>query len=90
MFWMMFLVRGPSERSCEVISGHEGSHSFFFYNNSLQIEAREARLAPLCLSRRDALTDMQHGIPGSSFDSGLRSNFQLDLARSSCTCFEPA
>ena len=61
----------------------------FFDNSSLQIKVREAKLAPLSLSRRDASTDMQHDIPGSSRDLDLRSNFQLDLLRSPCMSFEP-
>ena len=63
-------------------------HKTFFGNNSLQIEDREAKLAPLCLSLRDASNDMQHDITGSSRDLDLRSNFQLDLLRSSCMSFE--
>ena len=39
------------------------------------------------LSRRDAAsTDMQHDLLGSPRDLDLRSNFDLDLARSPCIC----
>ena len=61
----------------------------FFDSNSLQLKDVEAKLAPLCLSRRDASTDMQHDIPGSSHGHDLRSYIQLDLLRSSCISFEP-
>ena len=64
-------------------------HKTFFDNNSLQIEDREAKLALLCLARQDASTDMQHGILGSIHDLDLKTNFQLDLLRSSCISFEP-
>ena len=72
-------------RSSQVIRVHKT----FFDNNLLQIKDREATLAPLCLSRRDASTDMQHDILGSSRDLDLRSNFQLDLLRATCVSFEP-
>ena len=72
-------------RSSQVIRVHKT----FFYNNSLQIENIKAKMAPLCLSRRDALTDMQHDILGSTRDLDLRSNFKLDLFRSWCMSFEP-
>ena len=88
MFWALLLVRGPSERSSEVTPGHSGSWAVFD-NNSLQIEDREAKLPPLCLSRRDASTDVQHDIPGSPCDLDLWSNIQLDLLRLLCMSFEP-
>ena len=88
MFWVLLFVRGLSERSSEVIPGHVGSQAVFD-NNLLQIEDREAKLTPLCLSRQDASIDMQHDILGSSRDLDLRSNFQLDLLRSSYMSFEP-
>ena len=76
MFWLLLFFRDPSEKSSEVIPGHTGSQEVFFFDkNSLQIEDREAKLAPLCLSRRDASTDMQHNILGSSRDLDLWSNF---------------
>ena len=71
MLWVLLLVRGPSKRSSEVIPGHAGSH-VVFWQNSLQIEDTEAKLAPLYLFLRDASSDMQHDIPGSSGDLDLR------------------
>ena len=67
-------MRG-NPRSFQVMQVHR---QFLFYNNSLQIEDGEAKLAPLRFSRRDASTDMQHDIPGSC-DRDLRSNFNLTL-----------
>ena len=69
-------------RSSQVTCVHK---TFLFYNSSLQIEDREAKLALLYLSRRDASTDMQHGILGSLRNLDLRSNCHLDLLRSSYT-----
>ena len=40
------------------------------------------------MSRRDASTDMQLDLFGSPSDLDLRSNFDLDLSRSSDTCFD--
>ena len=65
------------------------AHRQFFYDNLLQIEDREAKLAPLHLSRRDTSTIMQHDIPGSSRDIDLWSKIQLDLLSSICMSFEP-
>ena len=47
---------------------------FFVYNGLLQIEYRETKPAPLCLTRRDASTDMQHDISWSSCGRDRRSN----------------
>ena len=41
MFWVLLLVRGPSERSSEVIPGHSGSQqSFKITRYNLKIERR--------------------------------------------------
>ena len=45
-------------------------------------------MVPNDLSRRDASIDMQHDLIGSWPDLDLRSNFDLDLSRSSGICFE--
>ena len=39
---------------------------------------------PMCLSRRDASPIMQYDLLGSPLDLDLRSNFQVDLRRSTC------
>ena len=61
MFWVLLLVRCPSEKSSEVFPGHKGSQAVFD-KNSLQTEDREAKLAPLCLSRQDTSTDMHSNV----------------------------
>ena len=45
-------------------------------------------MVPLCSSRRDASNDVPHDLFGSPRDLDLRSNFDLDLSRSPCICFE--
>ena len=51
---------------------------------------KNAKLAPICLSCQGRSNDMQHDLsdPDRGFD--LRSNFQIDLSRSSYTLFEAA
>ena len=46
------------------------------------------QMVSLCLSCQDASTDMQHDLSGSSRDLDLRSKFEIDLTRSTCTCFD--
>ena len=75
LFWVLLLVRGPSEGSSEVIPGHSGLQ--FALQQLVQNGDREAKLALLCLSRRYASTDMQHDIPEPSRDLDFRSNIQL-------------
>ena len=76
--------QGSGQRSSEVIWGHKQ----FFANNTWQDRARDAEMVPNDLSRRDASVDMQHDLIGSWPDLDLRSNFDLDLSRSSGICFE--
>ena len=45
-------------------------------------------LVSTCFSRRDASTDMQHDLSSSRHDLDLKSNFDLDLSRSTCICFD--
>ena len=42
----------------------------------------------MCFSRRDASIDMQHNLSRSRRDLDLRSDFDLDLSRSACMCFD--
>ena len=70
-----------------VIRGHMRSNAFFVYNIWWNRD-RSVRLVPKVFSRRDALTDMQHDLSRSRRDLDLRSNFDLDLSRSTCICFD--
>ena len=63
------------------------SNKFFAYN-FLENRARVVGLVPMCFSRRDGSTDMQHDLSRSRRDFDLRSNFDLDLPRSTCICFD--
>ena len=44
------------------------------------------QMVSLCLSCQDASTDMPYDLSGSSRDLDLRSKFEIDLTRSTCTC----
>ena len=44
-------------------------------------------MAPMCLYHQGASTHMQYDLLGSTCDLDLRSNFEIDLSRSWCTCF---
>ena len=48
-------------------------------------------MVPICFFRRDASNDIQYDLLGSTVTSGdidLRSDFEIDLFRSTCTYFE--
>ena len=55
--------------SSEVIRGHQ----HLFVNNSGHNEDRELQLTPVCFSRQDTSTDMQHDLVDLDLD--LRSFF---------------
>ena len=63
----------------DVITGHQN----IYVNNSSQNRGRAMGVVSLCLSRQDALNDMQYDLPGSFIRSGQftwpdqRSHFQL-------------
>ena len=48
-------------------------------------------MVPICFFRRDASNDIQYDLLGSTVTSGdidLRSDFEIDLFRSTCTYFD--
>ena len=45
-------------------------------------------MVPICLTHQGASTDTQHDLVGSPRDLDLRLNFDLDLLRSPCICFD--
>ena len=67
-------------RSSEVTRGHQQ----FFADNLRLRRAKDMQVVSMCLSRQYASTNMQFG---SRRDLDLRSNFELDLSRSTCICF---
>ena len=86
MSWVLLLVRGHPERSFEVSIGHKRFLTIILY--ILKIERRDWRH---CVCLVEMQRKMHHDTPRSWYpcDLDLRSNFQLDLSRSSCICFEP-
>ena len=52
---------------------------------------RELGMVPMCFSRTDAWTDMQHDLFGSTRDPtwpDVRSNSDINISRSKCTYFD--
>ena len=62
--------------------GHQQVHS------SRLKRATDMGVVSLCLSCRDASTDMQHDLFRSTCDLDLRSNNDPDLSKSPCICFD--
>ena len=62
--------------------GHQLVHS------SRLKRATDMGVVSLCLSCRDASTDMQHDLFRSTCDLDLRSNNDPDLSKSPCICFD--
>ena len=62
--------------------GHQQVHS------SRLKRATDMGVVSLCLSCRDASTDMQHDLFRSTCDLDLRSSNDPDLSKSPCICFD--
>ena len=45
-------------------------------------------MVPICFSHKNASTDVQHDLLGSTHDLDLRSNSDTDLSRPHVTCFD--
>ena len=62
-------------------------HQHVFANSSRLKRITGMGVVPLCVSRRDTSTDMQHYLRRSTCDLDLRSYIDPDLSRSLCICF---
>ena len=66
---------------------NRGHQRVFAYSSRLK-RATDMDMVPLCLSRRDASTDMQHDLLKSTCDLDPRSNIDPGLSRPPCICFD--
>ena len=63
-------------------------HQQVFANDSRLNRATDIGVVSLCLSCRDASTDVQHDLPRSTCDLYTRANIDPDLSRSQCIYFD--
>ena len=63
-------------------------HQQVLANSSRLKRATDISVVSLCLSCRDASTDMEHDLFRSRCDLDLRSNIDPDLSKSPCICFD--
>ena len=85
-WWRYNFSSVASARSSEVTKGL----LWFFINCALQNEDRDVKQAPMCFSCPYASNDIRNDLFQTYHDLDLRSNFQIDLLRSSYISFEPA
>ena len=73
---------------CKVVRSHQRPPEVFI-NCALQNEDRDVKQAPMCFSCPYASNDIRNDLFQTYHDLDLRSNFQIDLLRSSYISFEP-